>query len=154
MRRILGFMVALLGLLGAGLILWRAPPVTAPAVALAVPAADAAGVAATSAPPPAAPDAPDAPLDREARRLARYDKDADGQVSRAEFLVNRRKAFDKADRNRDGRLDFEEFAAATAKKFATADRNGDGRLSPQEFAATAVKRTPKPACVCPVPAEE
>lgn len=150
MRRILGFAVALLGLLGVGVILTRAPPVTAPAAALAVPAADASGAPASAGPLPDAPDAPDAAADRETRRLARYDKDADGVVNRGEYLVNRRKAFDKADRNRDGRLDFEEFAAATAKKFATADRNGDGRLTAAEFAATAVKRKPKPACVCPV----
>ncbi|MFZ4382680.1 MAG: hypothetical protein ACOYO0_12035 [Sandarakinorhabdus sp.] len=153
MRRILGFAVALLGLLGAGLILWRAPPVTAPAAALAVPGADSDGAPANDAPPPDAPDAPQAAADREAKRLARYDKDEDGNVSRAEYLVNRRKAYDKADRNHDGRLDFEEFAAATAKKFVVADRNADGRLSPREFAATAMKRKAKPACVCPV-AEE
>jgi hypothetical protein len=81
------------------------------------------------------------------------DKDADGIVSRVEYLVNRRKAYDKADRNHDGRLDFEEFAAATAKKFVVADRNADGRLTPREFATTAVKRKAKPACVCPVPEE-
>lgn len=154
MRRILGFAVALLGLLGVGLILSRAPPVTAPAAALAVPSADAGGTPASDEPPPEAPDAPDAPADREARRLARYDKDSDGAVSRSEYLVNRRKAFEKADRNRDGRLDFEEFAAATAKKFTTADRNADGRLSAKEFAATAMKRKPKAACVCPVPTDE
>lgn len=154
MRRILGFAVALLGLLGVGAILWRAPPVTAPAAALAVPAADADGAPAGEAPPLAAPEAPQAAADREARRLARYDKDDDGIISRPEFLANRRKAYDKADRNQDGRLDFEEYAALTAKKFTGADRNGDGRLNPKEFAATAVKRKPKPACVCPVAAEE
>lgn len=150
MRRILGFAVALVGLLGAGLILWRAPPVTQPAAALA------------AAPPPveaaAAPlEAPRSPLsdaEREARRLARYDKDDDGAVSRAEFLANRRKSFAKADRNQDGRLDFEEFAAATSTKFSRADRNADGQLSPSEFATTAVKRKPRAACVCPPPAEE
>jgi hypothetical protein len=151
MRRLLGFGVALAGLLGAGLILWRAPPVTQPAAALAVappPSADAA----------AAPlDAPRSPLsdaEREARRLARYDKDDDGTVSRAEFLASRKKSFDKADANKDGRLDFAEFAAATATRFVRADRNADGSLTASEFATTAVKRKPKAACVCPPPGEE
>ena len=151
MRRILGFVVALVGLLGAGLILWRAPPVTQPAAAVAVAAAPdrADGDA-----PLAAPRSPVSDAEREARRLARYDKDDDGSVSRPEFLATRRKSFDKADRNRDGRLDFEEFAAATATKFSRADRNADGALTPKEFATTAVKRRPRAACVCPPPGED
>jgi len=151
MRRILGFVVALVGLLGAGLIIWRAPPVTQPAAALAVadpPAADAAAA------PLEAPNSPLSDAEREARRLRRYDKDKDGTVDRAEFLANRRKSFERADRNEDGRLDFEEFAVATATKFARADRNADGSLSPSEFATTAMKRKPKAACVCPPPGEE
>ena len=150
MRRILGFVVALAGLLGAGLILWRAPPVTQPAVALALapPPAQAADA------PLAAPRSPVSDAEREARRLRRYDKNADGSVNRPEFLANRRKSFDRADRNKDGRLDFEEFAAATATKFARADRNADGMLTANEFAATAVRRKPKAACVCPAPGEE
>ncbi|WP_017669332.1 hypothetical protein [Sandarakinorhabdus sp. AAP62] len=151
MRRILGFVVALAGLLGAGLIIWRAPPVTQPAAALAVadpPAVDA------SATPLAAPRSPLSDAEREARRLKRYDKNRDSAVDRTEFLSNRRKSFDRADRNKDGRLDFEEFAAATATKFARADRNADGQLNAKEFATTAIKRKPKAACVCPVPDED
>lgn len=154
MRRILGFVVALVGLLGAGLILWRAPPVTQPAAALAVADADPDGQPADAAEPLQAPRSPLSDAEREARRLARYDKDDDGAVSRPEFLANRRKSFEKADRNRDGRLDFEEFAVATATRFARADRNADGALTAKEFATTAVKRKPKAACVCPQPAEE
>ena len=151
MRRVLGFVVALVGLLGAGLILWRAPPATQPAAALAVAAPPPTDAAAT---PLDAPRSPLSDAEREARRLARYDKDDDGAVSRTEFLTNRRKSFDKADVNKDGRLDFAEFAAATATKFARADRNADGSLSAGEFAATAAKRKPKAACVCPPPGEE
>jgi hypothetical protein len=150
MRRILGFLVALAGLLAAGAILWRAPPVTEPAAALAVADADPDGQPADAAPPDEAPKAPMSAAQREARRLARYDKDHDGAVSRGEFLANRQKAFAKADRNHDGRLDFEEYAVATATKFARADRDADGRLTAKEFATTAVKRKAKAACVCPV----
>lgn len=151
MRRILGFVVALVGLLGAGLIIWRAPPVTQSAAALASadpPATDAAAA------PLEAPNSPLSDAEREARRLRRYDKDKDGNVNRGEFLANRRKSFERADRNKDGRLDFEEFAAATATKFTRADRNADGALTPREFATTAMKRKPKAACVCPPPGEE
>lgn len=150
MRRLLGFAVALAGVLGAGLILWRAPPVTQPAAALAV----AAPPAEAAAEPLAAPASPLSDAEREARRLRRYDRDKDGEVSRAEFLGNRRKSFDRADTNKDGRLDFEEFAAATATKFARADRDADGALNAKEFATTAIKRKPKAACVCPPPGEE
>lgn len=153
MRRILGFVVALSGVLVAGLILWRAPPVTQPAAALVVPGADPDGEA-QGTPLPDAPKSPLTDADREARRLARYDKDEDGAVSREEFLVNRRKAFARADVNHDGRLDFDEFAVSTTRKFAAADRNADGRLSAKEFAATAARRKPKAACVCPAPAPE
>jgi hypothetical protein len=155
MRRVLAFVVALAGVLAAGAILWRAPPITQPAAALAVPDADDDGQPAETEPPPgAAPKAPMSDAEREARRLKRYDKDGDGVVSRGEFLAGRQKDFAKADRNKDGRLDFEEFAVARATKFARADRDADGRLSAKEFASTAVKRKAKPACVCPVAEEE
>jgi hypothetical protein len=150
MRRILGFLVAMLGVLAAGAILWRAGPVTEPAAALAVADADPDGQAADEPPPEDAPNAPMSAADREARRLSRYDKDDDGAVSRGEFLANRQKDFAKADRNKDGRLDFEEFAVARATKFARADRDADGRLTATEFATTAVKRKAKATCVCPV----
>lgn len=155
MRRILGFAVALVGLLAAGFILWRAPPVTSPAAALAVPDARPDGAADDGdAPPLAAPASPLSEAEREARRLARYDKNDDGQVSREEYLANRRKAFAKADRNHDGRLDFEEYAVATATKFSRADRNADGQLSAREFATTAARRKPRAACVCPPPGDD
>lgn len=148
MRRILGFVAALVGLLGAGLILWRAPPVTQPAAALAVAAPPSAAAAADE--PLAAPRSPLSDAEREARRLKRYDKDKDGAVGRTEFQANRQKSFTRADKNGDGRLDFDEFAAATTTKFTRADRNADGSLTPKEFATTALKRKPKAACVCAV----
>ena len=147
MRRILGFVVALVGLLGAGLIIWRAPPITQPAAALAV---GAPPEIASTETPLAAPRSPLSDAEREARRLKRYDKDKDGAVDRTEFQANRRKSFARADKNGDGRLDLDEFAAATTTKFTRADRNADGRLTPTEFATTALKRKPKAACVCPV----
>lgn len=155
MRRILGFLVVLSGLLISGTILYRAGPVTDPAAALAVADADPDGEDVAEPPPPL--DAPKSPLtdaEREARRFARYDKDNSGAINRAEYLVNRRKAFGKADLNGDGRLDFEEFAAATTKKFARADRDANGLLSEKEFATTAIRRKPKAACVCPPPNKE
>lgn len=154
MRRIIGFVVALAGLLAAGVLLWREPPVAQPAAALAVAGADADGSADDGAGVPDPPAAPISAEMRETRRLARIDKDADRRVSRAEFLANRRKSFDKADRDRDGRLDFEEFAVATATRFAKADRNADGQLTATEFATTAVRRKPRGACACPPPADE
>ena len=46
------------------------------------------------------------PRTAEQKRLARYDKDNDRQVSQAEFLVYSRAAFNRRDLNGDGRLDF------------------------------------------------
>lgn len=95
---------------------------------------------------PAPPEADRPPQDREAKRLARYDKDKDGSVSRAEYLKSREKAFAKLDVNGDGRLNFEEYAVKTIDKFETADGDDSGRLTAAEFATTAVKRKPKVAC--------
>ena len=86
------------------------------------------------------------PQDREAKRLARYDKDKDGSVSRGEYLKSRERAFARLDLNRDGRLDFDEYAVKTIDKFETADGDDSGRLTAAEFATTAVKRKPKAAC--------
>ncbi len=92
------------------------------------------------------PEAPRPPQDREAKRLARYDRDKDGSVSRTEYLQSRQRAFAKLDVNRDGRLDFEEFATRTIDKFEAADADRSGRLDAAEFATTAVKRKPKAKC--------
>lgn len=92
------------------------------------------------------PEAERPPQDREAKRLARYDRDKDGSVSRAEYLKSRERAFAKLDSNGDGRLDFAEYAAKTIDKFETADGDDSGRLTAAEFATTAVKRKPKADC--------
>lgn len=102
--------------------------------------------------PDAAADLPLPPLadraepDREAKRLARYDRDKDGAVSRDEYLRSRERAFAKLDVNGDGRLSFDEYAVKTIGKFDTADADDSGRLSADEFATTAVKRKPKAPC--------
>ena len=95
----------------------------------------------------AAPEA--APQDRAARRLARYDRDRDGQVSRDEYLLTRRKAFARIDRDGDGRVSFEEYAAKTADRFGAADGDRSGALSGKEFATTAPKRKPARRVNCP-----
>lgn len=142
-RQAAAAVLLVLGLLGAGFFWSRDTP-----IAFAAP------------PPPAAADSEDdgdavappasdvTPADREARRLARYDRDDDGKVGREEYLASRRKAFARLDKDGDGRLGFEEYAAATVKKFSRADTNGDGALAAAEFATTAPKRRAPAACVC------
>lgn len=145
MRRWLALGVLLLGLLTAGFFWSQERP-----SALAMQAPPGAGTpAGDSDDEDAAPPASDVtPAEREARRLARIDKDDDGMVSRAEYLASRRKSFARLDLNGNGGLDFDEYAAATVKKFGKADEDGDGVLSATEFAATAAKRKVKPACAC------
>lgn len=123
------------------------------------------GEALPAPPPAAAPEAAEAPAsgppeairppqDREAKRLARYDKDKDGAVSRDEFLRARERAFAKLDTDGDGRLSFDEYAVKTVAKFSDADKDRSGVLSDAEFATTAVKRKPKAKPVCPPDKEE
>ncbi len=89
---------------------------------------------------------------REEKRFGRYDKDRDGQITRDEYLVSRRKAYAKLDANGDGQLSFDEWAAKTTAKFAVADRDRSGTMSAAEFATTAVKRKPARSTPCPPPA--
>lgn len=77
---------------------------------------------------------------QEAKQVERYDADADGTITRAEFRagmsadwrakvdqrVDRR--FDKADRNGDGRLN-----ASESSQYDRYDLSGDGRVSKFEF---------------------
>lgn len=77
------------------------------------------------------------------KRLHRYDKNDDGTVSLDEYLLSRRKSFDKLDTNHDGRLSFEEYSAKATLKFKAADANHDGRLSMAELETTAAKRKPR-----------
>ena len=86
---------------------------------------------------------------REQKRFDRFDKDRNGQVTREEFLVQRRKAYAKLDANHDGVLSFDEWAVKAETKFATADGDKSGAMTPTEFATTAVKRTARPRPKCP-----
>ena len=97
----------------------------------------------------AMPEPPSAPeKSREEKRFARYDKDKDGRITRAEMLETRRKPFQKLDTNGDGRLSFEEWAVSTSEKFAKADANRDGALNAAEFLTTKPKPAKKKKCAC------
>ncbi|MES2044337.1 MAG: histidine kinase [Pseudomonadota bacterium] len=148
-----GAAILLLAGAGATLLGSRAHP-GAPLLAAAAPAQTAAG----SAPlPDTVPEAGD--RTREQKRFGRYDKDRNGQVTREEYLAQRRKAYAKLDTNHDGVLSFDEWAVKAETKFAAADRDRSGAMNPTEFAATAVKRNtrPRPKCrngdAAPAPAE-
>ena len=126
----------------------------APLLAAAAPAQ----AAATNGPlPDTVPEAGD--RTREQKRFDSYAKARHGQVTREEYLAQRRKAYAKLDTNHDGVLSFDEWAAKAETKFATADADRSGAMNPTEFAATAVKRTtrPRPKCrdaaFAPAPAE-
>ena len=85
---------------------------------------------------------------REQKRFDRYDKDRNGQVTREEYLAQRRKAYAKLDTNHDGVLSFDEWAVKAETKFATADADRSGAMNPTEFATTAVKRNTRPRPKC------
>ena len=141
----------------AAVVLWRTEhaPAPAPVQAFADVSAPTPLAAAPLAPAATryhrtraiAPDAygPDLKTTEE-KRLARYDKDRDGLVSKDEYLANRRKSFEKLDLNHDGKLSFEEYAAKAEAKFDAADERHTGKLTPEEFAATAAKRHPRARC--------
>lgn len=114
--------------------------------AAALPAAPRASADFVSTPMPA-PEA--TPQSREQRRFARYDKDRNGGITRAEYLASRRKAYAKLDTNGDGLLSFEEWAVKTTTKFTGADADRSGVLVPAEFATTAAKRKAKARPDCP-----
>lgn len=87
---------------------------------------------------------------KEEKRFNRTDKDKNGAIARAEFLLTRQRAFARLDANGDGTVSFEEYAAKTAQKFSKADSNKSGTLDRQEFATTRVVRKAKPPRVdCP-----
>lgn len=153
MWRYLAGGAAILLLAGAGVTLYgsRGHP-GAPLLAAAAPAQTAAG----SAPlPDTVPEAGD--RTREQKRFDRYDKDRNGQVTREEYLAQRRKAYAKLDVNHDGVLSFDEWAVKAETKFAAADGDRSGAMNPTEFATTAVKRNARPRLKCrdnaPAPAE-
>jgi len=125
----------------------------APLLAAAAPAAQAGT---TNGPlPDSVPEAGD--RTREQKRFDRYDKDRNGQVTREEYLAQRRKAYAKLDTNHDGVLSFDEWAVKAETKFAAADGDKSGAMNPTEFATTAVKRNTRPRPKCrdnaPAPAE-
>ena len=97
--------------------------------------------------PDAAPEA--TARTREQKRFDRYDKDRDGQVTREEYLMQRRKAFAKLDTNHDGQLSFDEWAIKASTKFAAADADKSGAMDTSEFATTAVKRKAPSRVKCP-----
>jgi hypothetical protein len=92
------------------------------------------------------PDPEAMPVEQD-KRMARYDKNKNQQVERAEFLASRQKAFEKLDSNADGKLSFDEYALKTAQKFDAADANRNSVLERAELATTA--RPPaKKKCEC------
>ncbi|WP_338468387.1 hypothetical protein RXV95_07525 [Novosphingobium sp. ZN18A2] len=156
-RSLLGALVALL-MVAAGTFWWQGraavetgapPPDLSSAAALngqatdpgALPKADVSGMEGPE--PPVARKAT-----REERRFNRYDRDADGRITRNEMLATRTAAFRKLDVDGNNLLTFEEWAASTSDRFKKADANGDNWLSRKEFATTRPKRKPKPRCKC------
>lgn len=134
---------AALALAGAGTLILGGPARTGAEAALpAMPAA--AGQTQDASLPDEAPEA--TAQTREEKRFGRYDKDRDGQITRDEYLMSRRKAYAKLDRDGDGRLSFDEWAAKTTDKFARADRDRSGGMDAAEFATTAVKRKARAKC--------
>jgi hypothetical protein len=81
---------------------------------------------------------------KEEKRFMRFDKDKNGAVSAAEYLISRQKAYAKLDANRDGVLQFSEYAAKTTLKFSKADGDKSGALTRTEFATTRVVRKSPP----------
>lgn len=134
-------LAALLG----GAMLWRAP--STPVNAGLPPRPAVAGQAAAAELPDTLPEA--SARTREEKRFDRYDKDRDGQVTRDEYLAQRRKAFARLDTDGDGRLSFDEWAVKATTKFAAADRDHSNAMDRAEFATTAVKRKPARTVHCP-----
>jgi len=144
-RYLAGGLAALL-LLAAGFIYFTGRTVNG--VGLPLAAVQAAPAAQSDAAlPDTVPEASD--KTREQKRLARYDKNDDGSVTREEYLAPRRKAFAKLDTNHDGTLSFDEWAAKTEAKFVSADADKSGAMNAKEFAATAPKRKSKVRARCP-----
>lgn len=151
MWRFAGGALSALLLVTAGIFIWRAQagsPSPIPAIPAAAAAASEAplGIADLAGPPTASEKT------REEKRFARYDKDKNGMVARAEYLLGRQKTFAKLDVNGDGRLSLDEYAVKAVVKFTAADRDKTGALNATEFATTRVvrKARPKPKCL-PVP---
>lgn len=151
MGRFLAGVASALLLTAAGLFWWSAGRANDAPIIPAAPAFAASPAAEVPVEPPRASE-----QTREERRFGRYDKDRNGQVTRDEYLAQRRKAFAKLDTNGDGRLSFEEYAVATSTKFAKADADRSGVLDAKEFATTRVvrKAAAKPKCPPVSPARD
>ena len=133
--------VAGLAALAAGVMAWDRGGAASEPLLPSAPAAQSRAAATDSDPVPE-----ETAETREQKRFGRYDKDRDGDVTRDEYLAQRRKAYAKLDTDGDGKLSFDEWAVKAATKFATADRDKSGGMTAAEFATTAVKRKPKLRC--------
>ena len=142
MWRYLAGVVSALLLVAVGIIWWTSRADRASAIPAAPKAAQ---LAATEGDDPDEPPAA-SEKSREQRRFARYDKDENGTITRAEMLDTRRKAYEKLDANHDGKLSFDEWAIKTSERFSDADADRSGMLTAAEFATT--KRETKQAQRC------
>jgi len=144
MWRYLAGVVSALLLVAVGIIWWTSRADRASAIP-AAPKAVQVAIADSDDPaePPAASD-----KTREQRRFARYDKDENGTITRAEMLDTRRKAYEKLDANHDGKLSFEEWAIKTSERFMEADADRSGTLTAAEFATTKRETKQAPKCSC------
>lgn len=85
---------------------------------------------------------------RQDRRMARFDADNDGRISRAEFVTGRTDRLRAADANGDGTVSREEMLAVREARqderadrhFGRLDANGDGSISRGEFDAARESR--------------
>jgi len=146
MRRLLAGSAATLLLVTGAVLIWQGR-----AEGPSMPAAPAPRLASAMAPINLAriPGAPSAdPKNKEEKRFARADKDADGRITLAELVEPRRKAYARLDLDQDGKLSFEEWAVKTIDKFTDADADRSKALTPTEYASTAPKPKAKPACAC------
>lgn len=146
MLRYLAGAASMLVLIAAGFFLARTmavaeQPFASPPAAQGLVDADAGGA-------PVPPQASE--KSKEEKRFNRYDRDKNGVVARAEYLLSRQKAYTKLDTNGDGTLSFEEFAVKTSDKFKKADGDASGGLDRKEFATTRIIRKAKatPRCDC------
>ena len=144
MWRYLAGVVSALLLIAVGIIWWTGRADRASAIPAAPKAMQvAAGDSEDPDEPPAASE-----KSREQRRFARYDKDENGTITRAEMLDTRRKAYEKLDVNHDGKLSFEEWTIKTSERFVDADADRSGALTPAEFATTKRETKQAPKCSC------
>ena len=82
--------------------------------------------------------------------FARFDKNNDGVIDRAEFEAFAKESADywvkrfikRFDADRDGRISKEEFAKARRERFAMRDLDGDGRIGLDDMAARHARARP------------